>query len=184
MAEHFTLFQTALGPCAIAWTGARIAGVVFAESDETRTRARLAKRFPEATEAAPPPSVATSIAGVVALLAGEPRDLADVELDLDRASEFQRRVYAVARTVKPGETISYGEIAARVGEPGAAREVGEAMGKNPVPLIVPCHRVVGSGGKLGGFSAPGGVSTKRKLLAIESAHARNEDTLFGHARAG
>ena len=182
--EHFALFGSALGSCGIVWNERGIIGVQFAEPDEARTLARLKRRFPDAGEASPPAPVRQAIDGIAALLAGGSPDLLDVALDLDGVSEFQRRVYAVARTVRPGATISYGEIAARLGEPGAAREVGEAMGRNPVPLIIPCHRVVASGGKLGGFSAPGGAATKRRLLAIESVHARDEGTLFGFSQAG
>lgn len=183
-ADQFAIFQAALGSCGIVWSGRGILGVMFAEPDEARTRVRLMRRFPDAVEASPPTPVRRAIDGIAALLAGGDPDLSDVTLDLDRLSEFQRRVYAIARTVRPGATISYGEIAARLGEPGAAREVGEAMGRNPVPIIIPCHRVVGAGGKLGGFSAPGGVATKRKLLAIESVHARDEGSLFGSRRPG
>ena len=82
-----------------------------------------------------------------------------------------RRVYEVARTIPPGATLTYGEIAARLELPGAARDVGQALGRNPFPLVVPCHRVVAAGGRLGGFSARGGAATKRRLLAIEGAIA-------------
>src|SRR5262250_2974216 len=85
--------------------------------------------------------------------------------------EFDRRVYEMARTIAPGETLSYGDVATRLGDPAAAREVGQALGRNPFPVIVPCHRVVAAAGKLGGFSAPGGTATKRRLLAIEAARA-------------
>jgi methylated-DNA-[protein]-cysteine S-methyltransferase len=139
-------------------------------------RARLLRRHPHAGEAAPPAEVARAIEGIVAVVAGEPRDLSNVALDLGGVSEFNRRVYAVARTIKPGATLTYGAIAARLGEPDA-RGVGEAMGQNPCPIIVPCHRVVAAGGKTGGFSAPGGAATKRRLLAIEGASA-DAPTLF------
>jgi methylated-DNA-[protein]-cysteine S-methyltransferase len=88
-----------------------------------------------------------------------------------RVPAFDRRVYEVARAIAPGETLSYGDVATRLGDPAAAREVGQALGRNPFPVIVPCHRVVAAGSRLGGFSAPGGAATKRRLLAIEAAHA-------------
>ena len=111
-----------------------------------------------------------AIEGIVALLTGESRDLSDVPLDFDdTVPEFHRRVYDVTRTIKPGTTLSYGEIAARVGEPDAARAVGQALGRNPIPIIVPCHRVLAANGGTGGFSAPGGTATKLQLLAIEGA---------------
>jgi methylated-DNA-[protein]-cysteine S-methyltransferase len=144
--------------------------------DDGAIRARLLRHHPGAREAAPTDEVARAIEGIAAVVAGEPRDLADVVLDLSGVPEFNRRVYAVARTIKPGATLAYGAIAAQLGEPDAL-SVGEAMGRNPCPIIVPCHRVVAAGGKTGGFSAPGGATTKRRLLAIEGASAE-APTLF------
>ena len=114
----------------------------------------------------------------MALLRGEPRDLGAIDLDMSGIPEFPRRVYAVARAIPPGQTVTYGDVAARLGEPGAARAVGQALGRNPFAIIVPCHRVVAAGGRLGGFSANGGAATKRRILAIEGAH-RDEPTLPG-----
>ena len=88
---------------------------------------------------------------------------------MDGVPEFHRRVYEAARAIPPGNTLSYGDIAKRVGAPGAARAVGQALGRNPFPIVVPCHRVLAAGGKIGGFSAQGGVATKRRMLAIEGA---------------
>jgi methylated-DNA-[protein]-cysteine S-methyltransferase len=172
----FTLFDTAIGRSAIAWSARGIVAVQLPERDDSAMRARLLRRHPGAREAAPPQEVARAIEGIVAVVAGEPRDLADVVLDLRDMPEFNRRVYAVARTIKPGATLTYGAIAAQLGEPDA-RGVGEAMGQNPCPIVVPCHRVVAAGGKTGGFSARGGAATKRRLLAIEGASAE-APTLF------
>jgi methylated-DNA-[protein]-cysteine S-methyltransferase len=172
----FTLFDTAIGRCAIAWSAHGIVGVQLPGRDDGAMRAGLLRRHPGARDGAPPQDVARAVDGIVALIAGEPRDLADVVLDLSAVPEFNRRVYAVARTIKPGATLTYGAIAAQLGEPDA-RSVGEAMGQNPCPIIVPCHRVVAAGGKTGGFSAPGGAATKRRLLAIEGASA-DAPTLF------
>ena len=119
----------------------------------------------------PPQSIQESIAKIVSLLEGQPDDLSTLELDLSGVPDFHRRVYQVTRSIPPGSTLSYGEVAARVGEAGAARAVGQALGENPIPLIIPCHRVVASGGKIGGFSGGGGASTKRRLLAIESRNS-------------
>jgi methylated-DNA-[protein]-cysteine S-methyltransferase len=174
----FTLFDTAVGRCGIAWSERGIAGVQLPERTENATRARILRRYPEAREALPPAHVEPVITDIVALLRGEKRDLSGVALDLDGVTEFQRRVYAVARTIPAGATLSYGEIAARVGERAAAREVGEAMGRNPVPIIVPCHRVLAAGGKAGGFSAAGGITTKLRLLEIEGALVGEAPTLF------
>ncbi|HVP30896.1 MAG TPA: methylated-DNA--[protein]-cysteine S-methyltransferase [Myxococcota bacterium] len=165
----FTLFDTALGRCGIAWGGRGIVTVQLPEAREAETRARLRRRFPGAREAPPPPGVARAIGAIVALLRGEPSDLSGVPLDMARVPPFHRRVYEVARTIPPGATLSYGEIAARLGDRGLARAVGQALGRNPFALVVPCHRVLAASGKPGGFSARGGVATKLRLLAIERA---------------
>ena len=171
----FTLFETALGRCGIAWGAQGIVSVQLPAADERALRARLRRVVPDATESSPPAGVQRAIDEIVALLGGEPRDLAAVLLDMEHVPEFDRRVYAIARTVPPGATITYGEIAERIGERGAAQAVGQALGRNPFPIVVPCHRVLAAGGGLGGFSAPGGVATKRRMLAIEGAGA---PTLF------
>jgi methylated-DNA-[protein]-cysteine S-methyltransferase len=168
MAVSYALFETAIGACAVAWSSRGVTSVWLPERTDHQTRARVARRHPDAAEAAPPPFVSHAIDGIAALLAGEARDLTDIPLDFDDSvPEFHRRVYGVARTIKPGTTVSYGELASRLGEPEAARAVGQALGRNPVPIIVPCHRVLAARGGAGGFSAPGGIATKLRLLAIE-----------------
>ena len=134
--------------------------------------ARVAKRridAPEHEEIRAVPDLAQRCARVSALLRGEPKGLDDVTLDMEGVPDFNRRVYEVARTIPWGATLSYGEIAKRLGDPGVARDVGQALGQNPFAIVVPCHRVLAAGGKWGGFSARGGVSTKRRLLSIEAA---------------
>jgi methylated-DNA-[protein]-cysteine S-methyltransferase len=168
-ALSFALFDTAIGACAIVWSVRGVRGVQVPEAKTAATRARLLRRFPAAVEASPPPDIQRAIDGVVALLRGEARDLRDVTIDDDGTPEFNRRVYAVARTIPPGQTMTYGEIAERLGDKLLARAVGQALGENPVPIVMPCHRVLAAGGKTGGFSAPGGVTTKLKLLTIEGA---------------
>jgi methylated-DNA-[protein]-cysteine S-methyltransferase len=174
-AHGFTLFDTAIGRCGVAWSERGIAAVQLPETSDDRTRSRLLRRCPGACEAQPPPQARQAIDGIVALLQGAANEAADVvnrvPLDMDGIPEFDRRVYAVARTIPPGATLTYGEIAARLDALGAAREVGQALGRNPFPIIVPCHRVVAAGGKTGGFSANGGVRTKLRLLAMENANA-------------
>jgi methylated-DNA-[protein]-cysteine S-methyltransferase len=177
--QGFCLFDTAVGACAVVWGARGIVAVQLPEADAARTRARIARRYPGAVEHEPPAAVAEAIHAMTALIAGERRDLSAIPVDLDAASDFQRAVYAVARAIPPGETMTYGEIASQVGDAAAARAVGEAMGRNPVPIIVPCHRVLGAGGKLTGFSANGGVATKLKLLEIEGAAIGDEAPLFG-----
>ena len=184
MTEHgFALFDTDIGPCGIAWGGRGVTGVQLPEASEARTRARLVRRYPHAREAPPPADVRRVIDGIVALLRGEASDLSAAALDMDGVSEFDRRVYDVARGIAPGATLSYGEIAVRLGERGLARDVGQALGRNPFPLIVPCHRVLAAGGKAGGFSANGGVTTKLRLLTIERARTSDAPTLFDGDRA-
>jgi methylated-DNA-[protein]-cysteine S-methyltransferase len=181
--QGFALFDTDIGPCGIAWGARGVTGVQLPEASEARTRARLVRRYPHAGEAPPPADVRRVIDGIVALLRGEASDLSAAVLDLDEVPEFDRRVYAVARDIAPGATLSYGEIAARLGERALARDVGQALGRNPFPLIVPCHRVLAAGGKAGGFSANGGVTTKLRLLTIERARTSDAPTLFDGDRA-
>ena len=180
MTDHgFALFETAVGLCGVAWGRDGILGVQLPEGDATRTRARLRRRFPQARETEAPEPVRAAIAAIQALLAGEPRDLSQVALDWTGVGAFERRVYEVARAIRPGATLTYGEVAARIGETAlAARDVGQALGRNPFPIVVPCHRVVAAGGKSGGFSARGGAATKLKLLRIEGAEAAGPPTLF------
>jgi methylated-DNA-[protein]-cysteine S-methyltransferase len=166
----FTLFDTAIGRCGIAWAGRGVLAVQLPGARDADTRARLLAHVPDVEECAPPPDIASAIESIVALLNGEPRDLSPIVLDLERVSPFHRRVYQTARGIPPGETLSYGEVAARLGAPGAARAVGQALGRNPFPVIVPCHRVLAAGGRMGGFTAPGGISVKLRMLRIE-AHA-------------
>ena len=183
MSEHdsadpgFALFETTIGRCAIVWSERGISGVQFPEGSEQATRNRLQRRFPNAREAVAPPAVQHTIAEITALLAGERRDLSDAVLDCAAVPDFNRRVYDVARAIPPGGTLSYGEVAECLGDRGLAREVAQALGQNPFPIIVPCHRVMAAGGKTGGFSAPGGVRTKLRLLSIERAQPSGP-TLF------
>ena len=176
-AHSFALFETAIGPCAIVWSAQGIAGVQLPEADAPATRARVLRRFAAAEETTPAADVQQAIDGIVALLSGERREFGDLALDFGDLSEFHRKVYAIARTIPPGGTLTYGEIAERLGDKLLAREVGTALGQNPIPLIVPCHRVLAAGGKSGGFSASGGVVTKLRLLTIEGA-APGGPTLF------
>src|SRR5215831_1269759 len=168
-ASGFALFDTAIGRCGVAWGERGVAGVQLPEAGERETRARMLQRFPTAAEITPPPEVHRAIDCIAALLRGEVSDLSTIALDMEQVPSFHRRVYEAARTIPPGMTLSYGDIAARVGAPGAARAVGQALGRNPFPIVVPCHRVLAAGGKIGGFSAQGGIATKRRMLSIEGA---------------
>lgn len=174
----YTLFDTALGPCALVWSERGLKGLWLPETTLEATRARVLRRFPDAIEAPPPSEVVAAIAAIAALLRGEPSDLAEVSLDLDAVPEFEQRVYAAARAIPPGRVVTYGELAATLGEAGAAQAVGRALARNPFPIVVPCHRIVAAGDRLHGFSAPGGLATKRRLLEIEGGRRRDQPDLF------
>ena len=177
-AQAFALFETPIGSCGIAWNAKGIAGFQLPSATADVTRSRLERRWTDAVESTPPPGVQRVIERVLALLAGEAIDLSDIPVDLADAPEFHRKVYELARTIPPGRTMTYGEIARRLGVPHEAREVGQALGRNPIAIIVPCHRVLGADGKMGGFSASGGVATKRRILEIEGAAALSAGPLF------
>jgi methylated-DNA-[protein]-cysteine S-methyltransferase len=174
----FALFDSAIGRCAIVWRGGFVVGTALPEASDERARSSLARRFPGAAEADPPPFAARAIARIVALLAGERTDLGDIGLDLAGAADFDRSVWEATRRIPFGEVRSYGDIASEIGAPRAAQAVGVALGRNPVPIVVPCHRVLAADGRTGGFSAPGGVATKFRILAIEGARRPGEPELF------
>jgi methylated-DNA-[protein]-cysteine S-methyltransferase len=170
MATSFTVFATPLGFGAITWSERGITGIQLPEPDAARVRAGLGRHFPNAEASPPPPEVQAAISRITALLHGQPSDLAAVQLDLGQVPLFDRQVYTIARGIPCGETLSYGQIASRLGDPRLAREVGQALSRNPFPIVVPCHRVIAARGGLGGFSARGGLATKQRLLSIERAN--------------
>ena len=167
------LFDPAIGRCAIAWGARGITRCALPAASEEALRRYIAGGRAQAEQPAPP-AIAAAITRIVALLAGARDDLRDLVLDLDDIPEFHRRVFATARAIAPGNTVTYGELARRLGTPGAARAVGQALGANPFPIVVPCHRIVAADGSLGGFSAPGGARTKRRMLQIEGAIAQGD----------
>jgi len=177
-AQRFVLFETIIGRCGVAWGDRGLIGLQLPETSPGAAWARLRKRFPDAVESEPTAEIEALIERIRDLLAGGRDDLADIPLDLDGQSPFNLRVYEIARAITPGETSTYGEVAKAMGEPGAARAVGKALGENPWPIVVPCHRVLGASGTMGGFSAPGGAETKAKLLTIERARTDAVPTLF------
>ncbi len=172
------IFGTAIGSLAIAWGERGIVGSQLPERDAAATRARMRQRFPNLPEAPPTPEVAEAIAGLQAMLRGEPVDLSAVRLDMSGVPEFHQRIYTLARQLQPGQTTTYGELARQLGQPGAARAVGQAMGLNRFAPIMPCHRVLAANGATGGFSAPRGVHTKLQMLAIERAAPNGQPWLF------
>jgi methylated-DNA-[protein]-cysteine S-methyltransferase len=171
----YVLFPTVLGCCGLVWGPAGLLAVQLPEGDEAQTRGRIRRRFPDAEEAAPTPDIQAAASAIAGLLEGEPRDLREIRLDMSGLPDFHRRVYEVVRAIPPGSTLTYGEVAAQLGDRSAAQAVGQAMGRNPFPIVVPCHRVVAAGAAAGGFSARGGVSTKLRLLALEGARLRRDD---------
>jgi len=181
-ARCFALFLTDLGPCAIAWSDVGVTGVWLPASDESTLRRQVVRRCAAAAEAVPSGAMAGVVEAITRLLGGEHVDLGSVPLDEDGIDAFDRSVYAVARAIPAGRVLTYGEVAARVGAGATARAVGQSLGRNAMPIVVPCHRVVASGGGLGGFSAPGGTTTKRRLLAIEDARPHGPPDLFDAAR--
>lgn len=172
----YCIFETELGWCGIAWCesgNSSVPAVVtylqLPEATAKMAESRIAKRSAARKPSAPPPRIAEIIAKIRRHLRGEVQDFRDIAVDLGRADPFERRVYEAARNIPAGQTRTYGEIAKQLGQPAAARDVGQALAKNPIALIIPCHRVVAAGGKPGGFSARGGPATKQKMLTLEGA---------------
>lgn len=165
------IFATTIGDCGLQWGPSGITRVVLPR-DPALDRDRH-----DDLAAAPEP-VRAAAQDIIALLDGEPRDLRDIVLDESALESFPRHVYAATRAIDPGTLATYGEIARAVGDPGAARAVGAALGANPFPVIVPCHRVLAADGALHGFSAPGGIATKRRMLELEGAPGFAQTTLF------
>ncbi len=163
-------FETALGTCGLYWSEHGIKQVWM-------PRARALARL-DAEAEHPPAAICEAIEAIAALLDGERRDLRSIALDERPLEPFRRSVYRAAREVSAGQTVSYGELASQIGAPELAREVGAALAQNPYPIIVPCHRVLSASGALHGFSAPGGVATKRRMLEIERAPGFTQQTLF------
>ena len=174
MTGSIVAFETSLGTCAVRWTDAGIASVRL-PSARTAALPRLESRSPV------PDHVRAAIDAIVEVMAGRPRDLGFIPLDEHDLDDFRRAVYAATRRIPPGTTRTYGEIAHDLGlsDPRSARDVGAALARNPFPVVVPCHRVVGANGALTGFSAPGGLATKRRMLELEGAPGFGQQELFG-----
>jgi methylated-DNA-[protein]-cysteine S-methyltransferase len=178
------LFETAIGSCAIAWVDDTVIRFQLPEAVQDATRARITRRRSGIADSTPIPErtptgrIAEAIARIRAHLAGELDDLRWIPLDTSMIPDFHRAVYEVTRAIDPGHTLTYGQVADRINAPGAAQAVGQALGRNPIPLIIPCHRVVAADNALTGFSAPGGITTKQHLLEIERTPGFGEPTLF------
>ena len=165
---HYAVFETAGGFCGIAWSGTGIVRFQLPTHGADAAERALLRRVPGAAHTAPPAKVGEIIAAAQRYFAGETVDFSDVQVDLAGQVDFFRRIYTALRRVGYGQTTTYGALAKELGAgPEAARDVGQAMATNPVPLIIPCHRVLAAGGKVGGFSAPGGAASKIRMLELE-----------------
>jgi methylated-DNA-[protein]-cysteine S-methyltransferase len=179
MSGHgFTIFDTAVGRCGIAWGGLGILGVQLPEARELETRRRMYRVYPEAREQRPPLNTEIAIEGIVALLRGGDADMSEVALDCTGIPYFSQRVYQFTRSIPRGETRTYDEVAGAMRVQGAVYSVAQAIGRNPFMIIVPCHRVLESGNYADKMAPNGGVISKRRLLTIEGAHPTVSKTLF------
>lgn len=167
----YCFFRAPIGRCAIIFGPQGVAGVCLPERSVREARTRVKALSPEARESAPTAAAADAIDRIIGLLSGKKTTLGTIPLDMRGLPPFHVKVYVAARLIGPGETLSYGEVARRIGSPGAARAVGQALGRNPFAIVVPCHRVLAAKGKIGGFTASGGLETKRRMLLIEHGMA-------------
>jgi methylated-DNA-[protein]-cysteine S-methyltransferase len=174
----YSIFDTAIGRCAIAWSRSGIVGLQLPEAREIDTRRRLFQLYPEARETRPDANVEAAIAGIIALLHGEVSDFAGVTLDMSGIHVFDQRVYQVTQRIPRGETLTYQEVASRMGTPSAVRSVVHAISRNPFVVIVPCHRVLEAGGYADKMSPHGGLISKRRLLSIEGTSSPASKTLL------
>jgi methylated-DNA-[protein]-cysteine S-methyltransferase len=169
VSQHYHIFETAHGACGVAWSDAGVTRFQLPDRSAEKTERNLLRRVPGATRATPPPAISDAVAAATRYFAGEKIEFTDVGLDLADQDEFSTQVYAAARRIGWGQTTTYGALAKELGGGWeVARDVGVAMARNPVALIIPCHRVLAAGGKVGGFSAPGGVNSKIKMLELEN----------------
>jgi methylated-DNA-[protein]-cysteine S-methyltransferase len=169
--HHYMIFETAAGYCGIAWSNVGITRFQLPARSAKATEQNLLRRLPGAEPGTATAEVVDAVAAVRRYFEGEKIDFSDVRLDLDEQEEFFKQIYLATRRVGWGHTTTYGTLAKELGVgPEAARDVGQAMAKNPVPLIIPCHRVLAAGGKVGGFSAPGGSAAKIRMLELEGVH--------------
>ena len=171
---EFCLIASAFGPVGLAWSGKGLVRLQLPYADAAATTERLLRGL-VADEAHPPDWLGETVVRLQRYFAGTPTDLSKAPLDLDGVPDFHLRLYTEMLGLGWGQTVTYGELAERVGAPGAAQSVGQAMGRNPIPVVIPCHRVLASGNRIGGFSAPGGASTKLRLLAMEGVEPGRRD---------
>jgi methylated-DNA-[protein]-cysteine S-methyltransferase len=175
----YHLFDTSLGPLGIAWANGGLLRLQLPETDRARTLRRLkARRSASWVQASPTPMVRQAIREIDRHISGERSEFSNIPLDLTEVSAFDRKVYEAARSIPWGRTASYGELAVLAGCPGEALDVGQALGRNPIAIIIPCHRILAKGNRIGGFSAHGGRLTKERLLAIEGVDLEGDAPLL------
>jgi methylated-DNA-[protein]-cysteine S-methyltransferase len=174
----YTVFDTAVGRCAIAWGQDGVLGVQLADVREIETRRRLLRQFPEARELRPSADIQLVIDGICTLLRGQFADLSDIPLDMSDLPPFDCRVYEMVRRIPRGETRTRAEIATQVGSPGIVHSLAQALARNPFALVVPCHRVLESAGRIDGIPTNGGAMTRARLLSLEGALPSRGSTLF------
>ena len=182
--ERYQLFATAFGTCGIAWRDGGLTRLQLPEHDVSATERRLAPYGAAAQSGEEPPWVQWAIVALQRYFVGRAVDFNGILVDVERCSPFHQRIYSALREIGWGRTTTYGALATEVGAPDAARAIGQAMGRNPVPIIIPCHRVLASGGRIGGFSAPGGATTKQRLLELEGAWRTNTPPLLALLEQG
>lgn len=176
--EWHVLFDTAFGPCGLAWSEQGLTRLQLPERDRAATEARLCRGVRPTTPGQPTPVINRAIVSLQRYFAGRRMDFGDIDLDLAGITDFHARAYVAARQIGWGRTTTYGGLAEHLGSPGAARAIGQAMARNPLPIIVPCHRVLAGGRRIGGFSAYGGALAKERLLAMEGVRLGQEAPLL------
>jgi methylated-DNA-[protein]-cysteine S-methyltransferase len=175
--KHYCLFDTAIGACGVAWRERGLTRLQLPESDRSATERRLCANVARVSQSTPA-EIDQLIAMIQDYMTGRSVDFTAVAIDLTDVEPFRRKVCEMARAIPWGQTVSYGELARQTGSPGAARAVGHALSRNPVPIIVPCHRILAKGRRIGGFSAPGGTFTKKRLLALEGVQLEADAPLL------
>ena len=176
--QHYCLFDTAIGPCGVAWSEQGLTRVQLPEADRSATERRLKARSGGTQADDPPTQIKQLIAEIQRYALGERVDFSSAVLDLSNVAPIDREIQAAARSIAWGATATYGDLARQTGTPGDARGVGQAMSRNPMPIVIPCHRVLAKGNKLGGFSAYGGTVTKERLLALEGVRVGDDAPLL------
>lgn len=176
--QWYVLFDTAFGPCGLAWSEDGLTRLQLPERDRPATEARLKRGIEAPSQSQPTAFVSRAIVSLQRYFAGRRIDFADLDLDLSGLAPFHARAYQALRRIGWGETVTYGELAKQLDSPGAARAIGQAMGRNPLPIIIPCHRVLAGGRKIGGFSAYGGALAKERLLTMEGVRLGQEAPLL------